>query len=298
MRDRRGDLGRGAAAVPRAQRLHRGDLPHVLLQPAVRRRRRDRRDAVRRQRGHRAGHRRAPDGDAARPRRRTRRRSGPRPRCSPRRAGASRRPALDLPFALVYLFDDDGDDRAARGRAGIGAGTRPRRRPSTSATPDAVWPAAALAAGETALRRRPRARFAGPADRRVGRAAAAGARRAAAAAGPAAPVRVPGRRRSTRYRAARRRLPRRSSSSSPARSRPGIADARAYEAERPPGRDARRARPGEDRVLHQRQPRVPHAADAAARPGRGRARRRRRRRCPTGQRERVEVDPAQRASGC
>ena len=34
-----GDLGRGAAAVPRAQRLRRGDLPHVLLQPAGRRRR-------------------------------------------------------------------------------------------------------------------------------------------------------------------------------------------------------------------------------------------------------------------
>ena len=57
----------------------------------------------------------------------------------------------------------------------------------------------------------------------------------------------------------------------------------------PPGRAARRARPGQDRVLHQRQPRVPHAADAAARPGRGRAGRRRPRRCPPRQRERVEV---------
>ena len=33
------DVGRTAAAVPGAQRLHRGDLPHVLLQPARRRRR-------------------------------------------------------------------------------------------------------------------------------------------------------------------------------------------------------------------------------------------------------------------
>ncbi len=33
--DRRRHLGRGAAAVPRAQRLPRGDLPHVLLQPAA-----------------------------------------------------------------------------------------------------------------------------------------------------------------------------------------------------------------------------------------------------------------------
>ena len=31
---RRRDLGRADAAVPRAQRLHRGDLPHLLLQPA------------------------------------------------------------------------------------------------------------------------------------------------------------------------------------------------------------------------------------------------------------------------
>ena len=37
------DLGRAAAAVPRAQRLHRGDLPHLLLQPARRRPRRGRR---------------------------------------------------------------------------------------------------------------------------------------------------------------------------------------------------------------------------------------------------------------
>ena len=33
-----GDLGRGPAAVPRAERLPRGDLPHVLLQSAARRR--------------------------------------------------------------------------------------------------------------------------------------------------------------------------------------------------------------------------------------------------------------------
>ena len=52
---RRGDVGRGAAAVPRAQRLPRGDLPHVLLQPADRRQRPHRRHAVRRQRGDRAG---------------------------------------------------------------------------------------------------------------------------------------------------------------------------------------------------------------------------------------------------
>ena len=45
----------------------------------------------------------------------------------------------------------------------------------------------------------------------------------------------------------------------------------------PARRGAGRARPREDRVLHQRQPRAADAADAAAGPGRGRADRRRRR---------------------
>ena len=36
--DRRGDLGRGAAAVPGAERLSGGDVPHLLLQPGARRR--------------------------------------------------------------------------------------------------------------------------------------------------------------------------------------------------------------------------------------------------------------------
>ena len=51
--DRRGDLGRVAAAVPRAQRLRRGDLPHLLLQPARRRRQRHPGHALRGQGGHR-----------------------------------------------------------------------------------------------------------------------------------------------------------------------------------------------------------------------------------------------------
>ena len=85
MRTGDGDLGRGAAAVPRAQRLRRGDLPHVLLQPADRRRRRDRRDAVRRQRGHRAGHRRAPAWRRCATSARRRDDAAPRTRCSPPR---------------------------------------------------------------------------------------------------------------------------------------------------------------------------------------------------------------------
>ena len=63
--DRQGDLGRVADAVPRAQRLHRGDLPHLLLQPALRRHGVDRRAAVRGQGGHRGGRGAAPDADAA-----------------------------------------------------------------------------------------------------------------------------------------------------------------------------------------------------------------------------------------
>ena len=47
-------LGRRPAAVPRAQRLSRGDLPHLFLQPAARRSRDDRRHALRGHRGDRA----------------------------------------------------------------------------------------------------------------------------------------------------------------------------------------------------------------------------------------------------
>ena len=68
LQHRRGHLGRGAHAHPRAQRLSGGDLPHVLLQPAARRRRRHRGHAVRGLRGDRAGHHAAADGDAARAR--------------------------------------------------------------------------------------------------------------------------------------------------------------------------------------------------------------------------------------
>ena len=53
-----------------------------------------------------------------------------------------------------------------------------------------------------------------------------------------------------------------------------ITDARAYEFEKATGRDAGRARPGQDRLLHQREPRVPHPAHAPARAGRGRPPRR------------------------
>ncbi len=65
--DGRRHVGPGAAAVPGAQRLPGGDLPHVLLQPARRRRRQHRRDALRRGGGDRPGDRRPADHDAAGP---------------------------------------------------------------------------------------------------------------------------------------------------------------------------------------------------------------------------------------
>ncbi len=55
-----------------------------------------------------------------------------------------------------------------------------------------------------------------------------------------------------------------------------VANARAYEEERRRAEALAEARPGQDHFLLQRQPRVPHAADADARPGRGCAGRARR----------------------
>ncbi len=55
--DRAGDVVRGTAPVPRAKRLFRGDLPHVLVQPGARRcAGRDWRPLLRRHRGDRACH--------------------------------------------------------------------------------------------------------------------------------------------------------------------------------------------------------------------------------------------------
>ena len=229
----------------------------------------DRRDAVRRQRGHRAGDRRAPAGDAARPRRRHLGDAAPRTRCS-------RPPRAQLAA--------DAHDAAVRARLPLR-----RRRPT------AAWRAATR---DRARRTRPRAAVRGrssgaarrsssstldvrrPADRRVGRAAAS--RRSCC-------------RSRSRARAA-------SASSSPAlnRYRPLDDDyrgflglvagpdrgrrspsARAYEAERRRAEALAELDRGQDRVLHQRQPRAADAADAAARPGRGRAGRRRRRRSPS-----------------
>ena len=109
------------AAVPGAVGLPGGDLPHVLLQPAARRRGRTSSACCAWSARTPRGHRRAADGDAAGPG------IGPHAWCAPRRrclaspTGSSDRTGSDLPFTLTYLFDDNGDARLA-GMTGIAPG--------------------------------------------------------------------------------------------------------------------------------------------------------------------------------
>ena len=263
---RRGDLGRGPAAVPRAQRLPRGDLPHVLLQPA-------RPTTTARSPGCSASSARTPSGSsaragiahAARPRRGARRSRRPRSRCcaaaSTRR---SRSDLADLPFAL------DLPVRTTAARPSSLAATGRRRRATRCAdAADArrrVWPLGArcCTGGPSSSTTSPRA-VRRPADRGVGAAAAAGRRRC----------------RCGRQDAARRSASWSPGSTATARSTTSYrgflelvagqvaAGDRAARAptrrERERAERAGRARPRQDRVLHQRQPRVPHPADAAAR---------------------------------
>ena len=293
---RRGHLGRGAAALPRAQRLRRGDLPHVLLQPADRRRRRGSPACC-------AWSARTPSGSSA---------SGGWPPLrdlgsdadgaaqrgrGARAAAAGTSPATAL--AAVHrsptCFDDDGDGRASR------CASR-HRRPGTPAAPaliapgdrDAAWPVASVPRAGRCWSTTSPTRFGDAADRRLARAAD---RRPCVVPlrqqGSTRPFGVP-RRGAQPLPAARRRLPRLPRAASPARSPPASRSARAYEAERRRAEQLAELDRAKTDVLHQRQPRVPHAADAAARPGRGRARRRR---APAGRRrsaQRVELRPAQR----
>ena len=56
-----------------------------------------------------------------------------------------------LPFALFYLFDEDGTTARLAGAAGIGAGDPAAPAALDAADPEPVWPVAALAAGESVL---------------------------------------------------------------------------------------------------------------------------------------------------
>ena len=214
---------------------------------------RDRRDAVRRQRGHRAGHRRAADGDAARPRLRCGTDAAPRPRCSPRRAAHLGANPRDLPFALVYLFDeDDGAPRAAL-----------PRHPAASAELDRPGPLAGRAATPTSWSSSTSASATLPTGAWDG-AAAAGARC----------CRCPQQGQGRPYGFLVAGLNRYRPLDDDYRGFLGLVAGQIAAGDRqrarlrgraPAGRGAGRARPGQDRVLHQRQPRAAHAADAAAR---------------------------------
>ena len=238
-------------------------LPHLLLQPAARRRRRAGRHALRGQRGHRAGHRRAADGHAARPRLR--------PERGPHRAGDAgvRQPAARPQPARPAVHPDLPVRRRRRAPGwrpppASPPGTRPRpamlpdgdrrswpvgrRRPAASPR----WSTSTAAASPTC---RPATGRSRPRRRCWCRCCSRAARRTASWS-PAL----------NRYRAARRRLPRLRRAGRRARRRrdrqrpqlPGAAAA---------GRGAGRAGPGQDRVLLQHQPRVPHPADPDHGPG-------------------------------
>ena len=282
MRAQRGHVRRGAAAHHGAQRLPRGDVLHVLLQPgAGRRRRHGRRSSAPNTEDDRADHRRAPARAAARA-------GGGRGRGahgSPTRRAARAPRALetdrrDLPFALLYLSEADG---AAATLAGAPA-SRPGHRAATRLSTRSLWTTRRLA-----VRARPCA-HAGPTRvdcaRRLGRAARAARWDRAAGAGRRAAARAPAeaaRRRSLVARpepvpAVRRGVPRLPRAGRRTRS-PRHRERAALRGGAAARRGAGRARSREDRVLLQRQPRVPHAADADARPARGRAGRAGRARC-------------------
>ena len=227
-----------------------------------------RRHALRRHRGDRAGHRRAPAGARCA----TSRPSSP---AAKHRAEVLRAPSSaasaptrrDLPFALIYLFDGRRRRRGSPARRGIA------RRPPGGAGRRSTWPTAARpgrrgGAGRTGapvtvddLGRR----FGQPAGRRLGQ-----SRRRRRSWCPIAQP-GPGRARpgflvagAQPVPAARRRLPRLPRAGRrPDRRRPR--QRAGLRGGAPARRGAGRARPRQDRVLLQRQPRVPHAADADAR---------------------------------
>ena len=263
-----GHLGRGAAALPRAQRLPRGDLPHVLVQPARRRRRAASAGmlcVVTEETERVIGERRLRT--AARPRGARSRRAKPEAEVLQPARSRSRPNGRDLPFALTYLFDDGGDARApALASTGIERGHAAApvdARGCDDAAGRGRWPrslASAARRASTTLA----ARFAALPTRRVGPCRRAGASLVPIAQRGAgsAPAGVPGRRAQPVPAVRRRRIAgfvepgRRADRGRPrerARLRGGA----------PARRGAGRARPRQDGVLLQREPRVPHAAHAA-----------------------------------
>ena len=267
--DRRGVLGERPAVLHRAVRIPGGDVLRRLLRPRAGRERAgwaaSSASSARPPAGSSASGGSGRCGSSARGR--------PRARSRPRRrAGSPPRPSPtnphDLPFALLYLLDGDGrtarrwpGDRARTGRAGQPAVDR---RCHERGGPVAVPPAWRRRAGQS---RSTRLAATGSGRCRAGRGRS---RRSTAVvlpiveAGPGRPRRVRWWRASARACPLRRALrgfldllaePHRHRHRQRPRLRGG-AEA---------GRGAGRAGPRQDRVLQQRQPRVPHAADPDAR---------------------------------
>jgi GAF domain-containing protein len=193
----------------------------------------------------------------------------------------------DLPFALTYLFDADGKRARLASAIGVAAGSPVAPARLDLAAAGAPWPARPILSGGVAVTLGdPSGRFGalptGPWDKPARQAvvipiAHQGQDRPAgflvAGINPYRPL-------DAAYRGFLDLLAGQIAS--------GLANARAHEEER---RRARGARPRQDRLLQQRQPRVPHAADADPRAGGGRARRARAR----ARRRRSRVGPPQRA---
>ena len=216
-----------------------------------------------------ARHRRAPARAAAGARRRHRRRAHRGARPARERRGAATNPH-DLPFALIYLAEPDERRLALAGASGhrawspraapsdrLDATRRPGRSPRCCASRACSWSptspsrfGAAAAGAWTEPPPRPRSC---PSCRR----------------GETRPGRRPGRRPQP-VSPVRRRLSRLPRAWSPARSRPPSPTPQRLRGGAPARRGAGRDRPRQDDLLLQRQPRVPHAADADARPARGR----------------------------
>ena len=197
--DRDGDdrrhrhLGRGAAPLPRAQRLPGGNLPHLLLQPVARRFRPHRRHAVRGHRGDRAAHRRAPAGDPGHARQRARE--------GPDRGGTGRgHRAWDRRQWPRSAFHPGLSVR----RAGLGGAARdqcgdPRRRSRRTGAAAPRRCGGTLARGRADADRRGRAgrgprRTGSAAERRLGAAGPPGPALSDRPAGPGRARRLPGHR--------------------------------------------------------------------------------------------------------
>ena len=267
----RGHLRRGAAADHGAQRLPGGDLLHLLVQPGAERRGRHRRHHLRQHRRHASA---SSASGSWRCCASSRRAPPTRARSTSVRAQRARRSPPTRTICrsrCIYVADGDSARLTLRRRAGIARGHA--AAPATIALDDASsWPLArgrcAREVGrrrrlERTLRRRcRRGAWDASADARGGRCRS---RRRARPGAPACSSSG-----SIRFACSTTAIAA-SSSSSPARSRASIAQRAGLRGGAPARRGAGRARSRQDRVLLQRQPRVPHAAHADARPARGRA---------------------------